>query len=413
MSNTLAISAVTAAFGHLLSRVTDPTVVPIPTAATITLGPPDLSTDGQRLNLFLYGVSPNAALRNTELPVRNAAGQLTGQPSLALNLHYLLTAFGQSNNELAGHHLLAQAMSVIHDNSLLTRDHIRAALTAYQATYAQIIQSDLADQVEQVKLTPVVLSHEELTKLWSVFPTTNYRISVAYEASVVLVERRRPTRAVPPVRRALVAAVPLRRPRIDSVSPQIALSGATLTIEGHGLAAGTVLVRFPVGEPVPPSERSDTRLAVPLPATLPAGAHTVQVVQPALLGDPSTERRGFESNTAAFVLAPQIATPLPKEPLKTVARGSTLDLTVSPPVTRQQRAELLLGPLVIGRRQPPPGPQTSTLSFAIPKPTDVPTIATGEHLIQVRVGGAESPLELETTPGPDFGTYVAPKVRVT
>src|SRR5690606_16023724 len=48
--------------------------------------------------------------------------------------------------------------------------------------------SNLADAVEQIKFTPLTLSLEELSKLWSVFFQAPYALSVAYQGTVVLIE---------------------------------------------------------------------------------------------------------------------------------------------------------------------------------------------------------------------------------
>ena len=65
-----------------------------------------------------------------------------------------------------------------------------------------------------VKLTPEPLSDEEMSRLWAVFGS-QYRISVGYVASVVLIKRPhppgRPHRCAPPARGA--AAPPAARRR--------------------------------------------------------------------------------------------------------------------------------------------------------------------------------------------------------
>src|SRR5262249_61679827 len=46
------------------------------------------------VNLFLYQVSPNAAWRNDDLPTRRPDGRLVHRPQAALDLHYLLSFYG-------------------------------------------------------------------------------------------------------------------------------------------------------------------------------------------------------------------------------------------------------------------------------------------------------------------------------
>ena len=48
--------------------------------------------------------------------------------------------------------------------------------------------SNLHEAVEQVRFSPLSLSLEDQSKLWSVFFQTPHAVSVAYQASVVLIE---------------------------------------------------------------------------------------------------------------------------------------------------------------------------------------------------------------------------------
>ena len=113
MSNTLAIATVTQVFSDLLRDVQDN---PLLGPTNVTNLPPDQAAPDpqhpeRRLNLFLYQVSPNGALANNDLPFRSSSGTVAAQPVLALDLHYLLTAFGL-DGELDTHHLLAHAMKL-------------------------------------------------------------------------------------------------------------------------------------------------------------------------------------------------------------------------------------------------------------------------------------------------------------
>ena len=51
-----------------------------------------------------------------------------------------------------------------------------------------LLPSDLAADVERVKLTQLPLNLEELSKLWSVFFQTTYRLSVAYRGTALLLD---------------------------------------------------------------------------------------------------------------------------------------------------------------------------------------------------------------------------------
>lgn len=400
MSNPFAIAAVTATFRQLLSRVIEePTLAGV----TVTTLAPDLarSGTGRALNLFLYQVMPNASLRNMDLPLRNSHGELTSRPVLALNLHYLLTAYGQNDNELDTHHLLAHAMSVMHDEGVLTQQQIRAAIAAEPA----IAFSDLADQIELVTLCPQAISVDEISRLWSLYPATNYRLSVGYEAAVVLIDRPHPTKSALPVRTTNLSALPFRQPVIETVAPQRARPGETLRITGRNLAAEGVTLRFGTAS-ADPASVADQEIVVSLPAELPAGVNTVQVTHELNLGVPAASHRGPGSNVAAFVVAPHITT---RTPLR-VARGALLTLEFAPAATRTQRVSVLLGDqeIVLPVRSPGSAPAT-TLEVPIPS-----TFPTGSFLLRLRVDGAESRLEVDEDPAsPSVNQYIGPHVTVT
>lgn len=397
MSNTFALTAVTASMTHLLKQVTNVT----------NERPSEATESGQRLNLFLYRVTPNPAMRNADLPFRNGRGDVVHQPVLALNLHYLLTAFGKSPaDEFDAQRVLSHAMSVLHDNAQLTRNQIRTAMTAFNS-YPELQGADLADQLETVKLTPAMMSHEEHFRLWDSFQVP-YRLSVVYEASVVLVERPRQAKAAPPVRSALVGAVGLGRPRIDALEPQILETGVALTIRGRELAGDSVKVVFATGE-IDPVAVAQHEIQVMPPAGLRAGMQRVQVVQRIPMGRPPTLHRGFESNAAAFMRAPRITTAPPyKVKLGTpaVPADADLALALAPPVARSQNVLLVVGDRTIPRKPPAPPTQAETANVTFTVPRDFPL---GTHLLRVQVDGAESALTVD----PNTEQYVGPTLEVT
>src|SRR5512140_2749423 len=100
MSGPFGIAAVSAVLRRLISKGMGDVDLTIfgGSATTVTAHPPDQilvgSNEPAQLNLFLYRVTPNAALRNDGLPSRSGAGDRLTNPVLALDLHYLLTAYG-------------------------------------------------------------------------------------------------------------------------------------------------------------------------------------------------------------------------------------------------------------------------------------------------------------------------------
>src|SRR5260370_28905673 len=97
---------------------------------------------------------------------------------LALNLHYLVTAYGKS--ELDPEILLAWAMQMFQENPILTRQTIQTLLAAMAADLSAtpemlaVAKTTLAHQVELIKLAPESLSNEEISKLSMAF-NTHYR----------------------------------------------------------------------------------------------------------------------------------------------------------------------------------------------------------------------------------------------
>jgi hypothetical protein len=237
MSNSLAIAAVTATLRQLLIQG----IPDLPNQNVITK-PPDRAFGGgnaaiDQINLFLYQILPNASLRNCDVPSQLKSGE-TGRPPLALNLHYLISASGQGDDEILSHQWLGHAMRILHDQAVLSQENIRLALP----------DSDPHKQGELVRITPLSLSMEDLSKMWTTF-TTPYRISAAYEVSVVLIESTRPARSpLPVLDRSITVQANLLPPfptltQIDIPNPQNAVrfgdgsanSGETIILRGHHL----------------------------------------------------------------------------------------------------------------------------------------------------------------------------------
>ena len=134
MSSGLAIAAVSSALRELLDgglieqNVTDR----LGRAVTVTARAPDLITLGpdqaEQLNLFLFQVTPNGGWRNASLPSRDGGGQRIANPPLALDLHYLLTAYAAT--DLHAEIILGYGMQVLHETPGLSRD---AKLVTYCA----------------------------------------------------------------------------------------------------------------------------------------------------------------------------------------------------------------------------------------------------------------------------------------
>jgi hypothetical protein len=417
MSNALAIAAVSAVLRDLLNNaVIDHGIsTTVGSPVTVTALPPDRITIGDneqaQLNIFLYHVASNSGWSNSALPSRDGQGNRVTDPPLALDLYYLLSAYGK--NDFDCEILLGYAMQILHETPVLPRDAIRTALGGVPPVSGGILPigplaaADLAEQVEQIKITPQLVSTEEVWKLWTALQA-HYRPTAAYCISVVLIESSKPAKAALPVSRRNIFALPFRHPFIEQVTPQIVLAGASIALNGQNFKAPQTQLNFGLPALVAPTGIADTQLVATLPDGLQAGVNAVQVVQPMTFGTPADPHSGFESNVVPFVVAPQITTPPPIS----VRVGSTVTLVVNPPVGRAQRASLVLGgrSITIPAR-PASGPGTTvTLDFPIPA-----DFSTGDFPVRLQIDGAQSPLEIDQNPNsPTFGQLTGnPKITVT
>jgi hypothetical protein len=404
MSNALAIAAVTETLVTLIGDNLGPSGIAAPSVTALAPdGPGPMPNPG--VNVFLYQVTPNTAWRNADLPTRAADGTLLRKPQVALDLHYLLTFYGD-DSQLEQQRLLGATALALHANPTLTRSLIQTVQAQPSNTFLNT--SNLDAQAELVRVTPIVFSLEELSKLWSFLLKVDYVLSTAYVASVVLIETDDP---VPPpalpVRRVSVTAPAIATPVITGVvpSPDPAapiIDGSAITLEGtHFVTPGVTTEVVVTGTTLTPSTATDTALTVTLtPGAFSAGPQTVQVLQPVILGSPPVLHpgTGAVSGIFAFVLVPTIG-----PGSVTVVSGPSLNVPVVPEIQAGQRVVLQLTPQLA-----PETPRlidggvltaaTSSLSFP------AAGLAHGVYFVQVLVDGAISPL----TPfaGPPTGPQV-------
>lgn len=403
MSNALAVGAVTATLRNLLfAGLADEL-----SGGTVTTKSPDLARDSNdttnQVNLFLYHVTYDAAWLNMNIPNQIKPNE-SGFPPLPLVLHYLITAYGENDDALdpVSHRLLGTAMRVLHDHPLLGADEIKIALNG----------NDLGDQVERVRITPEPLTIDEMSKLWTTFQT-NYRISTAYQVSVVLIESERATKTplpvltrgkddrgvksqpdlTPPFPALTLLAMPEKQP--------VARLGDTLTLEGFHLEGDTVTAQFKhprlediIPVPTLPGGTS-TKVSVRIPDSAPqdwaSGVMTVS-----LLIDKTGEQPRV-TNELPFALAPVITSALPLTAFIDGSGDAEVELTCAPEVLPAQHASLLLSDL--DARQiaaEPHAAQTDTLTFII---RGASASAEG-FFIRLRVDGVDSLLVVDYTAVP-------------
>jgi hypothetical protein len=198
MSDNSAIAAVTATLKYLLDNgLADASRNKSGISKVTTLAPGLLKGDAEiGLNLFLYHVAENPNLRNMKLPDRHRPGLVVTSP-LALDLFYILTAYG--NKDFESELLLGCAVQIMHENQVLTRETIRSALHTSSSPTEPLwfSSSNLAEQVERIRVVPQAMGTEEMFWLWSAFQA-GYRLSMAYQASMVLIGGAQPAAASTP-----------------------------------------------------------------------------------------------------------------------------------------------------------------------------------------------------------------------
>ena len=421
MSNAFALATVTFILKDLLTEA----LSRLPILA-VGGGPTEFSTlppsrikigaeEKPQLNLFLYQLAPNPGWRQADLPSRDARGaRLTNAP-LALDLEYMLSAY--VNDDLQAEIILGHAMQALHEMPVLTRERIVNTLQSVGAATSPAVQalgdSDLAQQIELVKITPRPLGGEEMSKLWSSFQA-QYRPSAAYHASVVLIERHEPAHAPLPVltigrpinsgnglsdRMAGVTVstglVPLVPALTEIVSPGVAAIrlNEPFTLRGHHLDADDVRVRVshvPTGRfyDVPPVRAAAEEIVTTLPSistvagdaaadpdSWQAGVYTVAVIT-TRAGDPPRE-----TNALPVALAPSIAS--------ATATRSGGQVTFAVDVAPKVRQTQLVTAMVDAREYPvapPTGASTQTVTFICPG-VEVPP---GTHVVRLRVDHVDS-----------------------
>ncbi len=435
MSNPYAIAAVTHILTNLLEEEVSPEVSPqIGNVGINAQAPDQILTNGgndqPQLNVFLYRVTPNTGWQNSLLPSRDSRGdRLTNQP-LALNLHYLLSAYGVDalHNEM----LLGWGMHVLHENPVMSRPEIRLRLTEQEV----LRDSGLDEQVEHIRIAPENLNTEELSKLWTAVQSP-YRPTAAYMVTVVLIEADEPTRTPLPVltrgprvqvdpgppptfretgvfvQPSLIPSVPtIERLVFPQDNPDLPVAqnnpaievGQTLTIRGHHLSDDEVFVEFSnmqMGPPIlmaVPASATATEIEIELDAAEGWGSGLYQVRVVLRHPDPDNPAvtvEGF-SNKVAMLLVPAWSDP-------TFTRAGsqvTIRLTVSPAIRNGQPVSL-----IVGMQERPAeefeGDETS-VSFIYP---DLPASPPNQpYPARLRVDGMESLLIDRSATPPSFLT---------
>jgi hypothetical protein len=412
MSSPLAIAAVTAALKDLLNDgLLNHDLSPVGSFA-LTASPPDRVATGinepNQLNLFLYQVTANQGWRNQGLPSLDSRGaQRLTTPPLALDLHYLLSAYGSQdfNAEI----LLGYAMYLLHQTPVLTRANLRSSLGGVSPVDGTILPSpfgtlsalDLADQIEIVKISPVYLSTEELSKIWTAMQA-RYRPSMAYLVSVVLIQHSEEGKAAPPVLQrgapnAQAAPAPVissARPAISDLLPALRLGDDVLLsgvrMSDPGISA--VIFENAHSEIVSELPVSTVLSATQLVAHVPSTAEDANAVSAWAVGLYMVSLRvsrlnspDWTTNSVPIALAPLLTV----SPANAPAGDIVVTLTCTPRLqpAQEARAFLIFGDQIID-----PDSVTTPINPALPTTLvfTVRNVVAGEYVVRLRVEGIDS-----------------------
>lgn len=379
MSSALALSAVTAVLqqslnlvfnGSALGTVNISAVAPDVVESKYGIG----ADSGLRVNLFLHQVTPNSSWRNVELPSLAADGVTwIKNPPLALDMHYLLTAYAPDDTEAEA--LLGYAILMLHQNPILPRALITSMLGMLtSSTYNNAIQAaGLASQIEMIKLSPATLGREEMAWLWTALKA-DYRPTFPFQASVVLMRNDNPTAFSLPVLTRNITVQAGVSAQLLSVQPpndqSPALVGNSVSISGTGLASASLIslanpLRNVTYEFAPAvGSIQDTRVSFTVPedpANLPSGVCEVSLIFKNTSGM-VTQHTG---NVVLGIGLKIAATPLPAA--SAGGGGTLITLTCDPQVRPGQSVYLILYSQSTGTSQAvaakPFTAQTASLSF--------------------------------------------------
>lgn len=443
MSNHLAIATVTACLQRMLQASVQ---LDIDGARVTTARPNNLGggTPEKGINIYLYQTTHNHIWqKNSEVQMRRTRDMAVKKSRTALDLHFMLSFYG-NEVELEPQRLLGSAVKTLSDRTLLKPETIQDTLA--DSTFSYLSESNLGEQVEEISFLPLDLSLEDLSKVWSVFFQTPYTLSIAYRASVIMIEGEEPATQPLPLRDRSIGSWSLfNRPLIEQITSTAGkfapiFSTSTLLIRGKNLKRHQTKVRIGDLE-VSPQKISETELIVPLDAisdkTLKAGVQSLQVIHPSpentatgngnqppiptngqstqLLTQPRVFSPTIESNAIPFILRPIITkvTVSKLEGREEERRSAQIKVRVNLTVGKHQRVVLAMNEKASQNPAAYLFEASSRRRDGTLVTIPINNVKPGEYLVRLQVDGAESMLEVDSDPNsPTYNRYIRPKMVI-
>ena len=408
MSNHLAVATVSAALQNLLAEE----MASAGFQAKVTVGQPIKPVTPNatpQINICLYQVTHSQTLRNETLPGRSPYGQLRARPTVVLDLSYLISFYGNEST-YDPQRLLGCSAIRLNETPLLSKAAIEAAI---EDNMNVLTNSNLADALEPVRITPLNLTVDDYSRLWSVFFQLPQALSMAYQAAVVILESEEIPITPLPVLERQIGVIPLRRPHIHQIrgnNPEQPAITATssLIVTGENLLGDTTLLHIDSAtialNPTKLSQATQEQLELPLSEIAPslaAGVHTLQIAHQSA----EFTSAGVRSNLVPFVLQPTLSATIDNDNLR---------VDPLPPIQPDQAVRLLFDPL-------PGQPELDACEITVP-PADseqdelllpLAEIPAGQYRLRLQVDGATSPLKIDSDlASPTYRQFVGPHVTI-
>jgi hypothetical protein len=419
MSNYLAIATITATLQRTLQDSVQGDIDGVRVTAVkpgaIGSGTPELG-----INLFLYHVARNPAI-STDLG--SSRLKLPGsRRQTPLELSYMLSFYG-NDNELEPHRLMGSVIRTFSDRTVINAEMIHDTIADSSFTF--LTHSDLAEQIQQIVISPLDMTVEDLSKTWSVFFQAPYLLSIAYKVTAVIIDGEETGKRALPVRdRSFRGILPFAHyPVLEQVLCQAGplepiLRDSALLIRGRQLKSAETMIRIGSAECRVEADAylSDTQLVFSLnsinPTNLRAGVQDLQMIHRRQEGD---RMQQTESNVLPFVLRPRIQS---IDVAHRSGRGSdlrsvTVSIRLDLPVGMTQRVVLLLNERSTDHPK--------TYAFKLPVRQEdsdqlvlpIDEVHPSEYLVRVQIDGADSLLEVDSQPdSATFNWYDSPKIII-
>ncbi|HAC65210.1 MAG TPA: hypothetical protein DCF68_17200 [Cyanothece sp. UBA12306] len=398
MSNYYAVAAVTTTLQSIIYQK----VIQEIQGVNVTTFPLDKARENNetnQINLFLYHLSPNIAWSNHHPIAQRKRGENKKSP-LGLNLFYLISVYGEKDNEVKSHQLLGKVISLFHDLSKITSDMIEAA------TSENLKESNLHQQVEQINITPLNLSLEETFSIWHGFNAA-YRPCICYQVSVILIDSQTTINIPLPVLSQhnkqgnivqlgfLPILTAIELPNRQS-SAQL---GDLITLRGNNLDKPGIYIRVTHNQlkhsiditPLATEKPDSIQIRIPNQEQESfnqwhIGLYLVSVIVK------ETENDIQKSNDLPLILSPKITTLTPKE---TKAGPLKLRISCTPPLQSKQKAFILWGDQIFPTRKRSHADQPNLTTITC----KIPLVSQGEYIVRLRVDGVDSiPINFNTVP---------------